>query len=192
MNIVASDRRSLALRGAAGVLFGLTALVWPEITLLALVLLWGAYVLVNGFSSIWAVVRGAPEAREQRGLLLLSGIVSVVAGIVTFLWPGITALVLLYIIAGWALVTGVLDIVAAIRLRKELTDEWRWVLSGILSIVFAAILAITPGAGALAITWVIGWFAILDGVIMLSLAWKARSIEPGGERRARHLRPQSA
>lgn len=179
MIIIASDWRSLAIRGAAAVLFGLVALVWPDITLLALVLLWGAYALVDGLATLWAVARGGPEVRGQRGLLALSGIASVAAGVLTFVWPGITALVLLFIIAAWALVTGVLEIVAGIRLRREINDEWRWILSGALSILFAAVLVITPGAGALAITWLIAWFAVFYGALLIKLAWDARKLETG-------------
>jgi uncharacterized membrane protein HdeD (DUF308 family) len=177
MIIIASDWRSLALRGAAAVLFGITALVWPGITLLALVLLWGAYVLVDGVSTLYALVKGTPDARERGGLLAMSAAASIIAGGLTFLWPGITALVLLYIMAAWALMNGVLEIVGGIQLRKAINDEWRWVLGGVLSIAFGAILVIAPGAGALAVTWLIGWFAMLNGALVLSLAWKARSLD---------------
>ncbi|MCU1499053.1 MAG: hypothetical protein JWM47_3006 [Acidimicrobiales bacterium] len=173
--------RRNALRGLAAVAFGVLALIWPGLTLLVLVLLFGAYALFDGVTLISSVFTSASdEPTQAKTVLAVRGAVGVVAGLVTFLWPGITALALLFVIAAWAVVNGVLEIAAAIRLRKEMKHEWLLVATGILSIVFGVLLAITPGAGALAITWLIGWFAILSGSLRLALAWRLHHMEHEG------------
>ncbi|MCU1375424.1 MAG: hypothetical protein JWO68_2710 [Actinomycetia bacterium] len=175
---IVGDVRSLVLRGLAAVAFGVLALVWPGLTLWALVVLFGAYLLVDGLSTLLGVLtHRAAVSFGPRSLLVLFALVSVAAGLLTLLWPGITALALLFLIAGWAFVTGVLHLVAAVQLRKEITNEWLFVLSGIVSLVFATLLVITPGAGALAITWVIGWLSLLRGVLLLALAWRLHRLE---------------
>src|SRR6185312_6734764 len=126
----------LAVRGGAAVLFGLLALIWPGITVLALVLLFGAYALVDGVLALYTALADRPAAQGRRGWLALEGVAGVLAAIGAFVWPGITALVLLYLIAAWALVTGVAEILTAIRLRREIEGEWLMILSGPLSIVF--------------------------------------------------------
>jgi uncharacterized membrane protein HdeD (DUF308 family) len=160
----------VALRGVAAVIFGILALVWPGITLGALVLLFGAYALVDGVFALWTAATGGPAASGRRPWLVLEGVAGVAAGILTFVWPGITALALLAVIAAWAFVTGVLEIVAAVRLRREIEGEWLLVLSGVLSVVFGILLIIDPAAGALAVTWLIGAYAIVFGAILLGLA----------------------
>jgi uncharacterized membrane protein HdeD (DUF308 family) len=169
--------KSLALRGAAAVLFGVLTLIWPGLTLWALVLLWGAYVLVDGLSVLGDVFTHAPGTDDRRGWLIFQGVVSIVAGVLTFVWPDITALALLFVIAAWAFVTGVLEIAAAVRLRRVLSNEWLLALVGVLSIAFAIGLVVTPGAGALVITWFIGWFALLAGAVRLGLAWRVRKLD---------------
>ncbi|HEY0581473.1 MAG TPA: HdeD family acid-resistance protein [Chloroflexota bacterium] len=171
MDLEASSRHwwAFALRGLAAVLFGILAFVWPGVTLAALVLLWGAYALVDGVLSLVAAVR---TDNDHRWGLLLEGIVGIAAGLVAFFYPGITALVLLYLIAAWALITGVLELIAAVRLRRVIQNEWWLVLSGIASILFAIILLAAPGAGALAVVWLIASYAILFGVLMLGLAYR--------------------
>ena len=185
---VVGDWRLVALRGLAAVVFGVLALIWPISALLALVWLFGAYVLVDGIFILAAVATGAPGTGERRGLLFLEGLVSIIAGVLTFVWPGITALVLLYLIAAWALITGVLEIMTAIRLRREIRNEWLLVLSGLLSIVLAILLVILPGPGALAFVWLIGAYAVVFGVFLLALAWRVRKAQgqPGGIPHVRH------
>jgi uncharacterized membrane protein HdeD (DUF308 family) len=165
----------VALRGVFAIIFGVLAIVWPGITLLALITLFGAYALVDG---IFAVIAGiASYGRNERWwAVLLEGIAGIILGVLTFLWPGTTALVLVYFIAAWALITGVFEIAAAIRLRKEIQGEWMMVLSGILSIVFGLFLVIAPGAGALGLTLVIGAYAIVFGILLIILAFRLRKL----------------
>jgi uncharacterized membrane protein HdeD (DUF308 family) len=152
----------LLLRGICAILFGVLTFVWPGITLLTLVLLYGAYALADGvLALVEAVMGGAPAPRWW---LALVGVLGIAVGILTFAWPGITALVLLLFIAGWAIATGILQIVGAIRLRKEIDNEWLLIASGALSVIFGLILVAQPGTGALALLYVIGIYAILYGI----------------------------
>ena len=127
----------IALRGLAAVLFGVLAFVWPGMTLAVLVVLFGAYALVDGILAIVVAVRGGTDHRLFMGL---EGVVGVLAGLATFVFPGLTALVLLYIIAFWAVLTGVLEVVAAVRLRRAITNEWGLIIGGILSVLFRSVL----------------------------------------------------
>jgi uncharacterized membrane protein HdeD (DUF308 family) len=151
-------------------------LVWfqPGISLAALVLLFGAYSMADGILGVWTAVAERKE-REHWGLLLLEGLLGIGVGILTFLVPGITALALVFYIAIWAIATGVLEIVAAIRLRKEIEGEWLLILSGLASVVFGVILMAQPGVGALAVLWLIATYAVVFGVLLVILAFKARS-----------------
>ncbi|MEA2705064.1 MAG: hypothetical protein QOD63_3009 [Actinomycetota bacterium] len=171
--------KTLALGGAAAVLFGLLTLVWPDVTLWALVLLFGAWAFVDGVFRLVALATGVPGARAHRTALIIQGILGVGIGIVTFIWPDMTALALLFVIAAWAFVIGVVEVAAAVQLRKVIENEWLLGLKGALAIIFAIVLVITPGAGALVITWLIGWFALLSGTLRLALAWKLRKLEKG-------------
>ena len=161
----------IGLRGLAAILFGVLAFVWPGMTLAVLVLLFGAYALVDGVLTLLAAVRGGVQ---HRIVMLVEGVVSVLAGLAAFVWPGLTALVLLYIIAFWAIVTGVLEIVAAIRVRRAISNELGLVIGGVLSVVFGVVLLIAPGAGALAVIFLIGAYAVVFGIALLGLAWRLR------------------
>jgi uncharacterized membrane protein HdeD (DUF308 family) len=163
----------MALRGLAAVLFGIGAFVWPGITLSALVLLFGAYALVDGGLAVFhAFASGTPF----RGLRAVEGLAGIAIGIVALVWPGITALALLYLIAGWAIITGILEIVAAVELRKTIENEWRLGLGGIASVAFGVLVALQPGAGALALTWLIGGYAIIFGVVLIALGFRLRAV----------------
>jgi uncharacterized membrane protein HdeD (DUF308 family) len=164
--------RWIAGRGVAAVLFGLATLVWPDVTLWALVALWGAYALVDGVTALWAAI--GDRYLEHRGWVAVQGAAGVIAGIIAFAWPDITALALLWVIAAWALVIGVTLVATAIEIRKEITGEWMIGLAGVLSIGLSLVLFADPGDGAVAITWAIGWFAFLYGVLLLSVAWAVR------------------
>jgi uncharacterized membrane protein HdeD (DUF308 family) len=164
MNAITETRVSrnywwlLAIRGLLAVLFGIAAIVWPGLTLLVLVLLFGAYALVDG---VVAVVVAFQERKffSQWWVLLLAGLVGIIAGLIAFFWPAITALALLYVIAAWAIVTGVFEIAAAVSGRLPMTLEWTLGLVGVLSILLGVLLAIQPGAGLLSLVWVIGVYA---------------------------------
>jgi uncharacterized membrane protein HdeD (DUF308 family) len=173
----------MLLRGIVAIVFGVLAFVWPGVTLFTLVLFYGAYALVDGAFAIGEAVAG-PGTAGPRWWMAVVGLVGVAAGLLTFLWPGITAIVLLYFIAGWAIATGVFEIVGAIRLRKEIDNEWLLILSGVLSVLFGAILIMRPGAGALALIWVIGTYAILAGIIYITLAFKLHRLDPAVAGRA--------
>ena len=134
---LASHWWALALRGAAAVVFGVLAFVWPDRTLAVLVLLWGAYVLVDG---VLDVVAAARTNHDHRWGLLIKGVVGIGAGVATFVWPGLTALILIYIIAAWAIVSGIFEVIAAVRLRQAIRNEWLLALSGILSVLFGIVL----------------------------------------------------
>jgi len=164
----------IALRGLVAVVFGVLAFVWPGMTLAVLVLLFGAYALVDGILAIVVAVRGDTDRRLFMGL---EGVVGVLAGLATFVFPGLTALVLLYIIAFWAVLTGVLEVGAAVRLRRAITNEWGLIIGGILSVLFGIVLIVSPGAGALAAVFLIGAYAVLFGVTLLMLSWQLRSHE---------------
>jgi uncharacterized membrane protein HdeD (DUF308 family) len=159
----------LAIRGVAAILFGIGAFLWPGITLTVLVLLFGAYALVDG---VFAV----RKEQERWWMMILEGLAGIALGVLTFVWPGITALVLLYFIAAWSIVTGAFEIAAAIRLRKEIEGEWMLALAGIASMLFGILLVVLPGPGALALIWLIGAYALVFGILLLMLAFRLRSM----------------
>jgi uncharacterized membrane protein HdeD (DUF308 family) len=160
------------LRGIAAIVFGLLAFAWPGLTLLTLVLFYGAFALVDGVLAVIAAIKGGTPA--PRWWLAIVGIAGIVAGALTFLWPGITALVLLFFIAGWAIAIGIFEIVGAIKLRKEIDNEWLLIAGGVLSVLFGIAVLIMPGAGALAVVWMIGIYAIIYGVILVMFALRLR------------------
>jgi uncharacterized membrane protein HdeD (DUF308 family) len=167
----------VALRGVVAILYGLFALVWPGLTLEILVLFFGAYMLVDGVFAIFAAFTNR-AGHDRWWVLLLEGLVGIAAGIITFSNPGLATLALLYVISFWAIVTGVLEIVAAIRLRKEIQGEWLLALSGIVSLVLGILLIVFPAAGVLTIAWIIGAYAILFGAMLLSLSLRLRRRKP--------------
>ena len=156
------------LRGIAAIAFGILAFVWPVITLLTLTLLWGAYAVADGLFALWGAVAGPRGHMGARFWLVIVGLAGVVAGVLAFAWPGVTALVLLFFIAIWAIVIGVMQIWGAIEFRKEIEGEWLLILSGLLSVAFGILLLARPGLGALAVVWMIGWFAILEGCLLVA------------------------
>lgn len=171
LRLLARNWWALILRGVVAVLFGIAALIWPDITVTALVFLFGAYVLVDG---IFALIGAFWNRTGQWWLLLIEGVAGIAAGILTFIWPDITELVLLYLIAFWAILTGILEVVAAIQLRKELAGEWLLVLGGLASLIFGIIMVFSPGVGATALIWLVGAYAIVFGVLLVILGFKLR------------------
>ena len=164
----------LALRGLVAVLFGVLAFVWPGATLITLVWLFGAFALVNGLLSLILAAK-APKGYPRIGSLILSGLLGILAGLLTFVMPGITALGLLMLIAAWAIVTGIMEVVAAIRLRKIIANEWLLILAGIASVAFGVILFLQPAAGALALIWWNGAWALVFGILLIVLAFRMRN-----------------
>jgi len=177
---------ALVLRGLAAVIFGVLAFAWPHITLTVLVFLFGAYALMDGAFAIVAGVRTSSEYKRW-WVLLIEGILSVIAGVFAFVVPGITALILLILIAAWAMVTGAFEIGAAIQLRKHITGEWLLALAGIASVLFGLALLLNPNVGALAVVWLIGAYAIVFGLLLLTLGFKLRGLE----RRAHGMSPRT-
>jgi len=164
----------VALRGLVAVLFGIFAFIWPGVTLAALVIVWGAFALADGLLSLVEGFRVRDQGKPFWSLVVV-GLIGIGAGVVTFLWPGMTALVLLLFIAAWAFVMGIFQIVAAIRLRKEIDNEWLLGLSGVLSVLFGVLLFVRPGQGALALIWVIGAYAIFFGITLIVLGLRLRT-----------------
>ena len=180
-NLMTQNWWVIALRGLVAVLFGIATFMWPGITLWVLGALFGAYALTNGiFAVIEAFRRDA--SRERWRPLLFEGVVGILIGAVTLTWPGLTAMGLLYLIAFWAIMTGVFEIITAIRLRHEISGEWIMALTAILSMAFGFLLVAFPAQGALSIILIIGAFVFASGALMIALAFKLRTLRrPGGE-----------
>lgn len=170
----------LLLRGIVAILFGILALSLPLLTLATLVLLFGVYALVDGAFSLFGAVAGW-QHRDNRWLLLLEGLIGLGAGFVTLRSPVISTVVLIFFIAAWALATGVLRIIEAIRIRREVSGEFWLALSGIASVAFALLVMLRPAAGALAMVWMIGWYALLMGATLVVLSFKLRSLRSRAE-----------
>src|SRR6516162_5259764 len=166
----------LLLRGLASIAFGVIAFLWPGITLVALTYLFGIYAIVDGLAALWAAFNLSGQA-GPRLWLGLSGGVSILAGIVAFVYTGMTALVLLVLIAVWAIIIGVLQLYAAIQLWKFIDNDWWLILSGLLSVVFGVVLIAFPSTGALALIWVIAWFALIFGCMFVGLAFELKKFK---------------
>ena len=173
---------ALALRGLVAVLFGLAALFLPGLVLEVLILLFGAYALVDGVFAVVAAF-GSSGRGMRRPLLLIEGVLGVLFGIVTLFWPGLTALALIYVVAFWAIFTGIARIVMAIMLRREIENEWSIGLSGVLSVILGIVLILLPGAGLLAYTWLIGLLALALGIALIVYAFRVRGQRTGGSSR---------
>ena len=164
----------IALRGAVAVLFGLLTLFRPGITLATLIMLFGAYALFDGiFMVISAIANRHGEPRW--GTLLFGGLLGIAAGVVTFTWPGLTAVILLSVIAAWAILMGIFEVAAAIRLRKQLEGEWALIFAGLLSVAFGFFVVMRPRTGALAVVLWIGLYALMSGIALLSLGFRLRN-----------------
>ncbi|MEK7786237.1 MAG: HdeD family acid-resistance protein [Chloroflexota bacterium] len=161
----------IALRGLFAVLFGLAALAWPNPTLAALVLLFGVYLLADG---LLAVIAGLTRHNGSQpwGLLLIEGSAGILAGVLTFLLPGLTAIALLYLIAAWAITTGMVKMVSAIRLRAEIDNEGLLAMSSVLSATLGVVLMIWPGPGALGLIWVVGAYALVSGFLLIGFGFR--------------------
>lgn len=165
----------VALRGFSALIFGVLALSLPGVTLTLLVAVWGVYALMDGVLALAAGLR-MHEGGKPVWSLILVGLMGLAAGLAAFFWPGLTALTLMLIIGSWAIAIGLLQVVATLRLRKHIQGEWLHALSGLLSLVFGLAIVLWPGAGAIALAWLIGWFSILFGAILVTMAFSLRIV----------------
>jgi uncharacterized membrane protein HdeD (DUF308 family) len=177
LHALANNWWLVLLRGIAAIVFGVLAFVWPGLTLLTLVLFYGAYALIDGaFALITAFTGGAKPVPSW--WLIVVGLAGIAAGLVTFLWPGVTALVLIIFIGAWAIMHGIFEIVGAIKLRKEIDNEWWLILAGAMSVVFGIVVLVAPGAGALGLIWAIGAYSVVFGILLVALALRLRQHRP--------------
>ena len=175
--VLSTNWWALALRGVLAILFAVVTFLWPGITLGALVLVFGVYAFIDGVLAIIAAVR-AVEGHRRWGALLFEGIVGILAGVCAFLVPGITLTFLIFLVAAWAIITGVFEIGAAIRLRRNIPQEWLLILMGVVSIIFGLLIYWVPIAGALVIVWWLAAYALIFGIMLLVLAFRLRRLHP--------------
>ena len=173
---LANNWWTLVLRGIAAIIFGILAYLWPGITFTVLVLFFGAYALWDG---VFALIGAFRTEGERRWSLVLGGIVGIAAGLVTFFWTGAATIAILSLIAAWAVITGVFEVVSAIRLREEIEGEWLLLISGVLSVLFGIALVIWPVAGLVAVTWMIGAYAMVFGFLLTVLGFRLRGMSRG-------------
>lgn len=164
----------ILLRGVCAIIFGVLTILWPGLSLLTLVLLYGVFAVFDGGLAIGAAILGGTPA--PRWWLALVGLLGIMAGALTLMWPGITGFALLMLIAGWAIVAGLFEIVGAIKLRKEIEGEWWLIATGVLSVLFGVLILMFPGAGALGIALAIGWFAIVYGAMLVGFSWRLKKL----------------
>ena len=164
-----------ALRGGLAIVFGVAAFVWPGLTFEVLVLLFGAYAFVDGAVVLSLGLMAAGD-QERWWPLVLGGVVGIATGVLTFIYPGAMALALVYVIGAWAIITGILEMAAAIRLRNVITSEWLMGFSGVLSTIFGVLVIAQPGAGALTLVYLFGFYAILAGIAQISLGFRLRGL----------------
>lgn len=165
----------LVLRGIAAILFGVMAFVWPGLTGMVLVIAFGAYALIDG---VFAVVTGISRlGHSSRGwAFLLEGVLGIIVGFASLLLPGVVTVALIYLIAAWAVMTGIFEIVSAVQLRKEIRNEWALGLSGLLSIIFGVLVMFQPASGGLALVWILGGYAIAFGILLIVAGIRLRGV----------------
>jgi uncharacterized membrane protein HdeD (DUF308 family) len=162
----------MLLRGLLAIAFGIAALVIPGAVALALVIVFGAWAFVDGIFALGAAF--GPNT-QHRWMLVLEGIVGVLAGLVAWFYPALFGLTIVLFIAWWAIITGVLEVIYAIQLRKELENDWLYILAGVASVVFGGLILWRPGAGALAVLWIIATYALVFGVLLIGFSLRLRS-----------------
>lgn len=174
----------LVVRGLLAILFGLIAFFWPGITWLALIVLFGIYAIMDGAFAIWS---GVTKSRysSRWWVFLLEGLVSVIAGAIVLMRPGFASLALVIVIAVWAILTGIIEMAAAIRLRREITNEWMLGFGGFVSIVLGILMILQPATGELVITLMIGAYALIFGILLVALGYRLRKLDirPGNTER---------
>src|SRR5258705_11260778 len=174
MMVLVGNWWAFVVRGIFAILFGLICFILPGMALLSLIFLFGFYALADGILNIVAAFRRTGAEQVPWWALLIAGVISIAAGVLAFAIPGITAVALLILIAAWAVATWILEIIAAIRLRKQISGEWVLVVSGLLSIAFGVLMFLFPRAGALAVVIWIGAYAIVLGILMIALGLRLR------------------
>lgn len=163
-----------SLRGVAAILFGILIILWPNTTRTFLILIFGAYALAHGFLAVYHALTA--NAGERWWWDLIEGLVSIAVALLTFILPGVTAISLVYMIAAWAILTGILEILVANEFRREISNEWLPMLSGIVSVFFGVLVFLFPSAGALGAIWLITVYAVILGVLLLALSLRIRSL----------------
>lgn len=186
LNALRRNWWTLVLRGVFAVAFGFFAWFWPGVTLLALVVTWAAFACISGSITLFSAF--ARDGDEPRWILLLEGGISLLAGIVALLYPSFTALLFLYVLAAWALVTGLVEILAAWRLRHEIRGEFWLGFAGVLSVAFGLMLVLKPGAGALTVMWLIASYSVLFGIVLIGWGFHLRGLHRADEQARVSLR----
>jgi uncharacterized membrane protein HdeD (DUF308 family) len=177
---LASNWWILLVRGIAALVFAVLAILWPMKTILALALVWGFYAVFDGAASVWLSISGAGGEKGARWWLGITGGIGILAGMTAIAWPALTAAVLLLVLGMWAILVGVLQIVGALRLRKEIEGEWWLALGGLAAVLFGAILVLQPRLGAITVAWTAASFALLFGITLVALAFKLRKFKRAG------------
>jgi len=173
-DLLAQNWWLFTLRGVLGIIFGLIALIFPGATILSLVIFFSAYMLVDGIFGIISAVRAIRRKEDRWGLLIFEGLLNIAVGIAAFLWPGLTVVAFVWLIAAWAIVSGGLMTAAGFRLNME-HGRWWMVLGGLLSLAYGVLLIITPLIGAIVLTWWLGAYALVFGVALVIFSFKLRS-----------------
>ncbi len=173
--LIGNFRTMVLARGIAAVLFGILTLVWPNLTLSVLVLLFGVFAVISGITAVAAALRNTGE--QGWGFLLVEGILGILAGVVALVWPGITALAFLYLLAAWAILTGIMEIVAPLSFPMSGGRAALTALAGLASILFGILIAARPASGLLAVVWLIGVYAIVVGVMYIAVYFESRSLK---------------
>jgi uncharacterized membrane protein HdeD (DUF308 family) len=176
LSLLARNWWLVEIRGVAAIAFGLLAFLWPGLTLLVLVTLFAAYLLIDGVALLVSLRRAEPATAGHRLAVALMGILGVAVGIAAIFWPGITALALLYLAAFWSISIGLTQVIAAIRLRREISGELWFVIGGLLTVAFGVLILVFPGTGLLSLVWIVGAWAIVYGITSLILAWRLRGL----------------
>ena len=176
LSMLARNWWLVEIRGVAAIAFGVLAFLWPGVTLLVLVTLFAAYMLIDGIALLISLRRAEPATAGHRLTVALMGVLGVAVGLATIVWPGITALALLYLVAFWAITLGLTQVIAAIRLRREISGELWFVIGGLLTVAFGVLILVFPGTGLLSLIWLVGIWAIVFGLTNLVLAWRLRGL----------------
>ena len=172
--LLGNFRTMILFRGIAAVLFGVLTLVWPKLSLFVLVIMFGVFAVVSGITAVVAALRNTEE--QGWGFLLIEGILGILAGVVALVWPGITALAFLYLIAAWAILTGITEVVAPLAFPMSVGRALLTLLAGVVSIIFGILIAAQPASGLLAVVWLIGVYAIVFGIMYIAAYFEARSL----------------